>query len=54
MLKGMSKNENYIENLKIIPEHKRVDPYKALWSNDKVKAKHSNIETCLLYTSRCV
>ena len=44
ILKGMNKNENYTANLSIIPEHKWIVHYKALWSNYSVKAKHSNIE----------
>ena len=45
MLKGINKNENDTANLKIIPKHKWIDQYKALWYNDNVKADHSIIET---------
>ena len=41
----MSKNENDILNLNIIPKHKWIDHYKALLSNDNVNADHSNTET---------
>ena len=39
----MNKNESGTAN--IIPEHKWISHYKALWSNNNVKAELSNIET---------
>ena len=41
----MKKNKHDTKNLKIIPEHKQKDYYKAFWNNNDVKADRSNVET---------